>query len=143
MVRQLLANLAALANPQRIHNAVCPLAKLLRFHELTLIYKLDIVSFISTRFPLRTWFLSDVAYSLKSAFVFSQPAGLSSRLATFSARLIFNTRFLSEHNSYIVDKLKSNVCDENPESTKSSRVSRPYQMISIGAPSRPKQGWER
>ena len=65
------------------------------------------------------------AYSLKSAFIFSQPAADSSIPATLSASFIFKLRFFSVHNSYIVDRLNRSVCDDKPEFTSPSRTSRP------------------
>jgi hypothetical protein len=72
-----------------------------------------------------------IIQSLKSAFVFSHPNGDSSILATFSESLPFNIRFLSEHNSYVVERLNRRVCDDRPESTNFSNIVRPYSIISV------------
>ncbi len=65
-------------------------------------------------------------YSLKSALVFSQPSGRACMAATFSDSRSFSARDLSVQSSYMVDRLKSSVCEDRPESTSCSSNARPY-----------------
>ena len=80
-----------------------------------------------------TCYVKSVLYppqSLKSAVVFSHPAEDSGIAATRSTSFVLRFRLRSVQSSYIVERLKSSVCDEWPDSTRCSRIWRPLQSFS-------------